>query len=1572
MYTNANLESHFDNQSVISSEAGVYAEVNMNSAENIKVIGNYRNRPGTDSAYAQFVEEDATTASPYYYGYTDSDVVVDSSSVSDADIPLAFSSIDQKKNLLFSLEDCFGKFRPRSGINKAVFYGGTYGHYLHHTNQFMMNRPRYYMASKDDNFKYWTSFRKEAVTSGTSVIEVERGISNRLKPDTTEWYIDDAAPFVVYNEDIPINRIILKIQTHVGTTNFGSYYNGLNLTSDPFYDEENIATNRTVPISWRVEYLEATDIDENTEVYDWITLKTFTSADTPIPRDGYLELQYSSSGWQVASSSTESSTPFFTEFANPSSSQIQFIRGLRIVVDTMNKKEAAFEVIELSPRLAMDISDITVEYNVNKVASDLGVSGLPVGQLLASTGSMTIADFDQVLNQNNINSVIAKYIKRNVQVKFFEVIKDVDVSGTPTDFYVPIKTMYVESFPEIKNETRIATIALRDLYFYFESLTAPELLISNASLSYAIAMIFDSIGFSNYIYLKSDNDEEPIIPHFFVAPNQTVAQVLQDLAISTQTSMFLDEYNNFVLMSKSYMLADAGDRNAANTASEVSYTFYGTKDYDKDGVYRNERSNAAIALSNISEISSKNNNIFNDGKIIYTSRYIQKSFTETRMASLVDEEKVWQYKPALLWEVSPTERTISRNEQKQSSADYSLSAIPINSKLSSEVPTVSGGIVINNTIDLGEAVFFMSRYNGYFYANGEIIRYDAVEYSVSQPSQTELLETTTDIVAGQNTVSVASTATLQIGQRLSKISGVGNFGVNARVASITNATTFRTDVNHLTSGAIKFVGKSPTTNYWISSVEEYQKYFAEVPFNGKMYPTGRVRIYSEPRYTNDTTLANGAVAAHGRGQFGTEIVEHSNSLPEWVSKNEETNIAGCAMKSELLFGDKVTSAFQVQASVTQPTNTKQVYVIDADRKKLRVGQSISVAGVPAGTKIVKLIPSGFEMDKARTATVRSPTKINLSGIDIYGSSLISTTVGKSGLIEEDSAKPKSSFSLAKKSSRTSIIRNFLSSKYYSELDINSLKTTQSGTVQSAALVMTGPTITSSSDVKPLDFISYVYNNFDSVKYTHMGARIRILGVPENNSSIYQTPSNSADYYSIQAPDSTSPTVIKGASGGIGVLVNRNYNSGYFFEIAALSVNNIGAYSDSQDLFNLVFYKTKKESGKNDKDPAIPLRLWTGKTNILVDDGKFTGQYRITGEERPTVYDIAVEYQELSDTSIKFFLYLNNNLVGTVIDDDAIPKQYRQNTLSLFVRGESKVMFENAYAVKPNESANYVNSSETPLNAAANLNKEYEIDEAYRRYSIPAAVQNTYLSKISPLSARGNDVYFEEFGTIMRECAYFNVKYDRAYPALYAKIAPTFNRLRGYAVSGFIANAYGAEFLVFNTTDTPLNLDSSSGNYLKILGVTFTQESTHDYSVDEYFEKYADLSDPAMRKTTVLNAPLTNKKNYQSIKNSRMTYGKNDFSIQAGYIQSQDSAEELMGWIVSKIMKPRISVGLEIFPNPALQLGDLVTIAYQTGDTLVDEVSSPNSRFVIYNIEYKRSFEGPSMTVYLSQVSSEED
>lgn len=149
------------------------------------------------------------------------------------------------------------------------------------------------------------------------------------------------------------------------------------------------------------------------------------------------------------------------------------------------------------------------------------------------------------------------------------------------------------------------------------------------------------------------------------------------------------------------------------------------------------------------------------------------------------------------------------------------------------------------------------------------------------------------------------------------------------------------------------------------------------------------------------------------------------------------------------------------------------------------------------------------------------------------------------------------------------------------------------------------------------------------------------------------------------------------------------------------------------------------------------------------------------------------------------------------------------------------------------------------------------------------ISSTYLSTIGASQPPDYNIYFEEFGTIMREAAYFNIRYDKAYPALHAKISPNFTNVKGYTVSNFIAGAYGAEFMIFNNTDSILNLDETTGNYLRIQGITFTQQSQNELTVDEYFSRSSDLSMYSFDTKTVSQS----KQEFNDIKNSRITYGK---------------------------------------------------------------------------------------------------
>lgn len=1509
MFQDDTLREHLETSSVIKNESLVIAEWNLNIANNVDRVGNYRYRPTSDigSIYRNPASNyDVTDQGNYYTDATFSDVTVDGG-YDNADIPITFVSDKKKENLLYSLEDCLFRFRPRSGINKIRYFNDRY---THHSNQDMVSRPRYYMAHKDDLFKYWTSYRTE--TSENSVT-VERGIASYNVNGV--YYIDDAAPFVVYKNPVPANRIVVKMQTGVGTTDLGPFSNSYETFADPFYGE----ANKSTPTRWKIQYLknnawqDAITFNENSirsdgsaivkedgyveigygldipEKYinSFVVADTLISADL-LPETGIFGQAYlirnsandlgeyrvwsgtefesfvPTYGWNLVEGDVNNATPYVTEFTNPSQytsaqdgdiqyREFAFIDGIRIVVEAMNKLESTFDLIEMSPRLTANISDKTMSYTISKTASDLGISGMPVGQLLASTGSIEIFDYDNSFSDVNSSSIISQYASQNIQMKFYEIIKNVQ----SYDYYIPIKTMYIEGFPQLSNTDRTVTISLRDLYFYFESITAPQLLLTNVSLSYAVSTLLDYIGFSNYTFKRIAGESDPIIPYFFVEPQVSVAQVLNDLAVSTQSTMFFDEYNNFVVMSKNYVLPTEQER-------ATDLTLYGTTDFEKSGAYSNK--STSTALANIMDISSQENRVFNDGQITYTSRYIQKTFSGTAQADVLERQRNWVYRPVIMWQGAPIETLRPRNGSYESSQD-ALAAIPLNANLTDAVPTVSNHQVIDNTMDLGEGVYFLSRYSGYFYANSEIIKYDAVQYSIPGLSTAE-----------------------------------------------------------------------GGPNVWISSAQEYERYFSKVPYNGKIYPTGLIRIYSEPNYeivNGVSRMENGPVAKHGRGQFGTDIVTHYAGIDEYWKSTD--NLYGCSMNSNYLFSSSAST-------------------------------------------------DGLEL--------------NAGAVGLF------TKTGKSSKLE------------AQKTLCTSTIKNFMVQSFPTEGDEVSRSSTHSSTVQASALVVTGKSFASTEN--PVDFVSYIPKPLDE-KYVHFGTRMRIVGKLLNNTNRIQSPSGSSIYYTVPGTSPEKSISIGASSGGLGVMVNPTTNNGYFFEVAALTdqnelVDNVFFYKTVQNTqfdyeittttsATLVsgsltasvngelsiggntpaigdrikisgagnasiagYYKVSSLGSattpwvmKTD-NAAIPVKLWgTFSAGVVTDDGTMVGMSRTIDSEVTSVYDLAVEYENIGN-SRRFYLYINNRVVATVDDADPLPVY---NNMALFVRGSARCMFENIYALGNNYSQNTVFALDTPAKAVYG-NQQIQASDAIKKYAISGVIQSSYLSGISPAEPPKFNMYYEEFGSIMREVAYYNVQYDKAYPALYAKLQYTPVKSKNLVVSGFMAGAYGAEFLVFNATDSILVLNENGAD-VAIHGVTFTQSSATEFSVDEYFSRKSDFSNIDFVSDGLVSSPQKAKDYYQDIKVSRLTYGKNAFNVDAKYIQTPDDAENLMTWMISKIMRPRKSIGVQVFSNPAIQLGDILQIEYKDSSG-ANQVADAASRFVVYNIEYTRDAEGPSMNLYLSEVA----
>jgi hypothetical protein len=1776
MFQNDNLKAHLEQSSSISLKSLVLAEWNLNFSDNVLQVGNYKSRPSTPgftipSTYS--VETSLTKVEDRtWYGYTDSEVVTNSGLTSEASgNPTVFLKKNETERILYSLSDCLGRFRPRSGINKIRFFGKNY---LNNSNENMYLQPRYYLSSKDDNFKYWNSYRVEGdryatgssftstivanakqvsvtstvglvagqpliKTSGTGVfginaiietidsstqitlskahqtsgtisftvydfIPVQRGIANELK-STGEYYIEDAAPFVVYDEPVPANRIVVKIQTHASDYDRGSFRKSTQGTvADPFYENPDNApiptnspplpltlVNQQTPMTWKIQYL---DSDNN-----WQTAKSFnpmsvrSSGKRIIGSDGYVELSYGVSnipnssfrdlgiypsvaslpivantgdaylitditnptigkyyywtnnvtslgdgaplgyssfiptyGWILNEESQTIQTSLLTSLTSPETygtvtdkytanyRQIKFIKGIRIVVDTMSKQDSMFELIEMSPRLVADLSDRTSDYSITKIASDIGETGIAVGQLSASTGQLTLFDYDESLNEYNdlavvegkvVGSLISNISSKNLQIKFQEqIIQDTD-SGI-VDYFVPIKTMYVDGFPNTNKQDRKASVELRDLFFHFESIIAPSMMMRNVKLSKAIATMLDNIGFSNYIFYKNENENEDIIPYFYVAPETTVAEVLNDLARSTQTAMFFDEFNNFITMSKNYIMPSDGQRG-------VDLELYGTKDFVQNGITRNSNtyditaisrdgtyvtytsnnqlvanqsvsitgasssvynltnvkvydatstqfrvaSNAngttstakvlvSPALANIIDISSIDDEIFNGGKVIYSNKHIQRSYGTIREASLLNNNQSYKYKPVLLWEVAGTENLRSINGDGGSQSSYALAAMPLNTELSNLLPEVEYGVIINNIIDFGQSIYWLTRYEGYFYANGEIIKYKGVEHTVQSPKITGLrgnLLTKSRVLLTEGNI-----FRLSVGQVLSKVSGTGAFGTSPRIVAIDRKSKVITlSVSNATTGNAIFNSQFPETNVWIESQNDYSNYLSKVPFNGKIFPTGRVKIYAEPSFNSNGNIVEGPVAKHGRMQFGTGTFNLGKISPsthtvlnkdnEWLKESQAKTFR---MDSKWMFTGnhryEQTKYVFPSGSVTGAANQKTITLSTGQTGVMRPGWIVTGTNIPNGS-IVQTINANkksFTINKnIETGGVNSST---ITVVD----KVIKTplTLGK---IEPITKKPKVEYTS----------KDMFDTSYFTESSttktINS--TVGKGSNQVSALYLTGI----SEPANPSnDYLSYVFKDYslEVPGANTFGTRIRILGTSKKNS---QSPIGAGAIDTVTNSDGSY--LVTGTGGGIAIYVDtaNGENTGYYFEITALSSQTILEKTSSTNTIdtipNVFFYKVLRDSSEN----AVPVTLLHTTAPILVDDGLFPGMGRTTGEGATTVYDLSIKTEKIGLTR-KFYLYINNEIVGTVIDENPIPITPTRKNIALFVRGKGKSMFEHVYAIQDSATSQYQKSNSEDSKLLA-VTKESFNSQPYRKNLVNPSVIDMFISNVNTTGEQKQNIYYEEFGTIMRECAYFNVKYDKAYPALYSKISPTFNDKQGYIVSGFRSNPYTAEFLVFNVTDFALNLDESTGNYLRIQGITFTQQSAHELTVDEYLSKTSSLNN-------FNNYSSINNK-YVDIQNNRNTYGRKDFSVEGTYIQSIDMANNIMKWMVEKVMVPKKSICLTIFANPMIQLGDIVEIHYT-----VDGVQQvPESKFVVYHIEYQRSSEGPSMTLYLSEV-----
>ena len=699
---NYTLREAFKSDDTIESSHLILAEWNMNKYQEIEHYGIY----GLSTALEIFSINDASASirsGKNYLLYNDE--------------PL--DSTEPDSNKYFSrLASVFEPNRPDPGIvllqkyNRALITTDSRKIRISQLNGNSGN-PRYYPFSETRKYDYFNSAKELSPKSNDNSVS---GISDALTN------IKGVNPYVTYTEEFPINKIVIKVQNHASW-----------------------------PDNFSVDIL-----DSSSSVDRWIPVyQSTSSADFST---GELNLYYTGDKNSITFSKTVKYVDDIANVASVSNVDTVIVKGIRFNVNSMTRlpkrkfsvdgismfPRTSLELIEISPRLEIDITNITETFSIN---SDMAQSnfGLPVGGLVTSNGKIDISNSDSTFMFNErLNEL--KLLSPDVLFKFYQ-----RVTYSNTEYVIPIKEMYAVAW-NIQNDFSVS-IDLEDRFKILKQIKVPDLVFwteRGIPFSVIILTLLDNCGVTGLEFKKRTNNnssdiEDTKIINFYCKKDETLLEVLEKLAISTQSAMYIDAVGKLNVLTKERVTSNVPRVDSTFSSVGTDFWLVGSPSTSSDP----EHTFISDYIANISSIQEAKVNPITDGTITYHNFDIAKSpggellrdFGELELKSappailaLTD----YVYKNSMLWEPKGSDAVLAAgnlNQNITASGPFSymsasvIEAIDADDALRKLYRRASGSAASSMVIVVdSEELPLFTEYDNYVYVDSECIKYRGILY----------------------------------------------------------------------------------------------------------------------------------------------------------------------------------------------------------------------------------------------------------------------------------------------------------------------------------------------------------------------------------------------------------------------------------------------------------------------------------------------------------------------------------------------------------------------------------------------------------------------------------------------------------------------------------------------------------------------------------------------------------------------------------------------------------------------------------------------------------------------------
>jgi len=490
----------------------------------------------------------------------------------------------------------------------------------------------------------------------------------------------------IYEKAITTNKIVIKFNTLMTVPTFNLYLNDSIITVDGSTAITPLANSDGYNVGLITLYWTGSV---------WTKTKW---TDTPkFDESGALSKTTTVSKIRV----TQISRSINTEFALYSGSS---------VTNDLNR----MQLIEVSPRLEVDLSDFVQDVSVSKsLDSDntalpissinsndakITFSGIPSRVPDGSSGGSTVPIFSS--QSKNPLSVLSNMLRKNVKFYInFNLNEYAGIDTAPSvglNTYIPAGVFYSDSWQE--NDIQDVSVQCYDISRYLQSRPVPDYVANLKTVFEVITNILDLAGFTDYDYDSlhkiCNNKAQPLdIAYYYCnSKDTTLIDALNQMFVAYQIGAYIDEYGIMRFLGLYDILTNTST-GLAISEEHIDQGGLSVSNVEKPGKislrYQTPKVKQSPALQNVTNIDIKNSPAF-----IYTT----------------SNDVVWQ-------------------QQTVDSVGFNY----IDNNMSEDSNTLS--INSNDLLDIFHT--FNMDTNGYVAVEKEIMSFEYKQYTISNTSNTK-------------------------------------------------------------------------------------------------------------------------------------------------------------------------------------------------------------------------------------------------------------------------------------------------------------------------------------------------------------------------------------------------------------------------------------------------------------------------------------------------------------------------------------------------------------------------------------------------------------------------------------------------------------------------------------------------------------------------------------------------------------------------------------------------------------------------------------------------------------------